>query len=514
MSYVSSTVAGGDDALATQYNNLRKDSIENAGDYASSTGSANAYALSIDAVVSAYAEKQVFKFKANFANTGPATLNVNTIGALAMKHPNGNDVRAGDIISGQVVVVVHNGTDFTMISEPATPHTLFGGDGSDGALNVTSGTTTIDLGGEQVVVKNYTSINIESGATVDFSNPATGGTIIFFKSQGNVTIEGTLDATGVGAGPNEASNLQITETDHSGEDGDNGEGSGSGDPDGANGTDATGGSQLDYYELLMLTDDEVYKFERKSLQFETSAGVGEPTAGTSGGTGGGSNPGGAGGAAGVSGVNGGLLFIECAGALDFTGLIDVSGTDGTDGSDGTQGDGDGNETAGGGGGGGGAGGTGGNGGYAIILYNVLIADSGTIDSSGGDGGDGGDGADGGDGRSTGTNGGIAGGGGGGGGAGSCPGTKDAAGADGQGGRGGEGSTNTNGGHGGSGGSGGSGGTGGGTFFGGAGTIGTIGTQGARGNGTRPSLGAAGGPGGAGGSGVASIGGLITKNKWF
>ena len=75
----------------------------------------------------------------------------------------------------------------------------FGGNGTDGVLNVTSGTTTINLGGAAVVVKNYTSMSISVGATVNFSNPNAGGTIIILKSQGNVNIAGTLNASGMGA---------------------------------------------------------------------------------------------------------------------------------------------------------------------------------------------------------------------------------------------------------------------------------------------------------------------------
>ena len=73
------------------------------------------------------------------------------------------------------------------------------GDGADGALNVTSGTTTIDLAGANLVEKNYTSINVSNGATLDFSNPAADGTIIIFRSQGNVTFAGTVTGTNLGS---------------------------------------------------------------------------------------------------------------------------------------------------------------------------------------------------------------------------------------------------------------------------------------------------------------------------
>lgn len=75
----------------------------------------------------------------------------------------------------------------------------FCGDGSDGALNVTSGTTTLDAAGANILLKQYTSINIAVGATLTISNPATDGTILVLLSQGNCTIAGTIDMVGKGS---------------------------------------------------------------------------------------------------------------------------------------------------------------------------------------------------------------------------------------------------------------------------------------------------------------------------
>ncbi|MCD6528221.1 hypothetical protein J7K44_01120, partial [bacterium] len=77
------------------------------------------------------------------------------------------------------------------------PGDIFGGDGSDGPLNVTAD-TTIDLGGKAYFEKNYTSINISSGATLSFTNPNDNGTIIVLKSQGDVNIGGTINVNGLG----------------------------------------------------------------------------------------------------------------------------------------------------------------------------------------------------------------------------------------------------------------------------------------------------------------------------
>jgi hypothetical protein len=65
------------------------------------------------------------------------------------------------------------------------------GDGSDGELNLTSGTT--NLSGNRVY--NYTSVNIDAGATLsttDQNKP------IIILSQEDVTIEGTINLNGKG----------------------------------------------------------------------------------------------------------------------------------------------------------------------------------------------------------------------------------------------------------------------------------------------------------------------------
>jgi len=67
---------------------------------------------------------------------------------------------------------------------------LFYGDGSDGALSIPSGTTSVDAN----VIKQYSSISLSAGATLDWN---TDGTLVFLVT-GNVTLEGTVDGSGSG----------------------------------------------------------------------------------------------------------------------------------------------------------------------------------------------------------------------------------------------------------------------------------------------------------------------------
>lgn len=55
-------------------------------------------------------------FKANTANTGAATLDVNSLGAKAIKKNVSADVETGDILANQLITVVYDGTNFQLIS--------------------------------------------------------------------------------------------------------------------------------------------------------------------------------------------------------------------------------------------------------------------------------------------------------------------------------------------------------------------------------------------------------------
>ena len=90
---------------------------------ATAAGAANAYTLTNSPATTApvaYRPGSTYIFKATFANTGACTLNVDGLGAVTIKKRVSVDLETGDILSGQVVVVVHDGTNFQMVS-PAKP---------------------------------------------------------------------------------------------------------------------------------------------------------------------------------------------------------------------------------------------------------------------------------------------------------------------------------------------------------------------------------------------------------
>lgn len=261
----------------------------------------------------------------------------------------------------------------------------FGGTGADGALSITSGTTTINCAGASVVVKNYASISITGTGVLAFSNPNVNGTLIILKSQGNVTI--TSSATpaidlrsmgGTGGTGGTGSN-----TSNAGQPGGGGAsasapgagvGNNSGTGTSTNGT--KGGAFIDGWIGPSIGGGQPGVINVSTpastspLFTSNTAKYFKPIALPGSGGGGGSNYTGSV-AGGNGGAGGGGLYIECAGALNITGIINASGTAGSNAG-----------AYAGAGGGGGAG-------SIVILYTTLTANSGTYTVTGGSGGTGG-----------------------------------------------------------------------------------------------------------------------------
>ena len=209
----------------------------------------------------------------------------------------------------------------------------FGGDGSDGALTLTSGTTNYDLGGATTFTKNWTSISVTGTAAITFTNPNANGTIVIFKSQGNVTVTSSatraFDLRSLGATQHERGNTNAIAATN-------------------NGTNAGAPTAGALGARLIATVTTV-----KNVHLACGSGGS--------GVGNSATP--------VGGRGGGCLYIECRGAWNVSSTFDASGQAGTVG--GPQ-----NNGAGGGGAGGGL----------VARYNSVTSDTATYTVTGGTGG--------------------------------------------------------------------------------------------------------------------------------
>ena len=96
--------------------NHRHDGLDQDGsaplNYAADTGAANACAIALTPALTAHVTGMPIVFKAAAGNTGASTLAINGLAAVALKRPDGSDLKAGDIAAGQILAVVYDGANY------------------------------------------------------------------------------------------------------------------------------------------------------------------------------------------------------------------------------------------------------------------------------------------------------------------------------------------------------------------------------------------------------------------
>lgn len=223
---------------------------------------------------------------------------------------------------------------------PGWSRSLFG-NGSDGALAISSGLTTLDAGNAEVLLRQYTSLSITSTASLTISNPSTNGTLLVLQVLGDVTITSTanpaIDMSGKGAAGGAAISSPAADG-LAGQDGfswggvpiigggrgdgsasnSSGGGGGAGATDGTSAPDnssqagGTGGTGLKNLGIFNSNDiaflDRVFRWLI--------------------GAGGGSGGHDSGGASGAGGRGGGALLILCGGNINITSHLHAKGQDG------------------------------------------------------------------------------------------------------------------------------------------------------------------------------------------
>lgn len=87
--------------------------------YAADDGSTDAYAITLDPAPNTYTTGMRVWFKAGTANTGACTLNVNGLGAKALKMFHDQDPPDAYIEDGSIVAVCYDGTYFQILNPDA-----------------------------------------------------------------------------------------------------------------------------------------------------------------------------------------------------------------------------------------------------------------------------------------------------------------------------------------------------------------------------------------------------------
>lgn len=87
--------------------------------YCEDAGANDTYTCNLPRTITEYNAGALYAFKANTANTGAATINFNSVGAVTIKKPIGSittDLSDNDIRVGQIVALRYDGTNMQMIS--------------------------------------------------------------------------------------------------------------------------------------------------------------------------------------------------------------------------------------------------------------------------------------------------------------------------------------------------------------------------------------------------------------
>lgn len=131
------------------------------------------YVITLDPVPSAWFTGMEINFKANTANTGPASLNPNALGAKTIKKNHDQDLEDGDIEAGQIIKVIYDGTYLQMQNHANSSPICFQVHPTMSQQNIGTGYTTVIFGTERFDIGNNFASNT-------FTAPITGKYLLAF----------------------------------------------------------------------------------------------------------------------------------------------------------------------------------------------------------------------------------------------------------------------------------------------------------------------------------------------
>jgi hypothetical protein len=135
----------------------------------------------------AYATGQMFYFVAVGANTGAVTINIDSLGAKSITRDGTTALAAGDIQSGEVCVIVYDGTQFQLVNGASQSASIVTEN-----LTVNKATVLNESGGD-----NDTRIEGDTDANLFFADASTDRVGIGTSSPSNkLTVSGNADVTG------------------------------------------------------------------------------------------------------------------------------------------------------------------------------------------------------------------------------------------------------------------------------------------------------------------------------
>lgn len=137
-------------------------------------GSSNAFTASLSLIITAYVTGMRFSFLADRANTGAATLNIDSVGNTAIVRRDGSTaLSSGDIVSGDVHEVIFDGTSFVLLNGAVFTGNVVGNvTGNASTATALQTARAIGIGGSTGLTA--TGVNFDGTAAI---NPSLTGTL-------------------------------------------------------------------------------------------------------------------------------------------------------------------------------------------------------------------------------------------------------------------------------------------------------------------------------------------------
>ncbi len=133
--------------------------------HAADTGAANAYAVAPSPAITAYATGQIVTLKPANANTGAATINVNSLGTKNIKLLDGTNPAANALLTAGSYALMYDGANFVVLN-PSQP--AFVGDaGSGGAKGLVPAPSSGDAAANKVLGAGGGWVSVSSSVTLN-----------------------------------------------------------------------------------------------------------------------------------------------------------------------------------------------------------------------------------------------------------------------------------------------------------------------------------------------------------
>jgi len=156
----------------------------------------NTITLAASRTMTAYAQGDLYTFKAGGTNTGATTINVDSLGAKDVQF-NGAALTGGEIVSGLMYTVVYDGTQFQLLNSSAIPAIdittleVTNIKAKDGTASATIANST----GVMTIASSVLTTSDINGGTID--NAVIGATTPVAGSFTNINLAGEWPTSGI-----------------------------------------------------------------------------------------------------------------------------------------------------------------------------------------------------------------------------------------------------------------------------------------------------------------------------